>query len=125
MAKQESWQEREARERKEAEAGLRTVCAVLDRLSVETVEVDFDGSGDEGFVTEVRYLPEPPAGIPEGLKDLVENFVYRILPGGWEINEGSYGTTRIDVSTAKADTDHHWREPEEWDEEFEDEEPGD
>ncbi len=122
MAKKpESWQEREARERKEAEADLRKACLVLARLGVETVEVDFDGPGDEGFLKGVRYRPEPPAGIPEGLEELVRNFVYRDLPGGWEINEGSYGTTRIDVSTASADTDHHWRTEEEAEEEFDSE----
>jgi hypothetical protein len=118
MAKKESWQEREARERKEAEVGLRTACLVLGRLGVEAVEVEFDGSGDEGFLTGVRYRPEPPAGIPEGLEHLVRTFVYRELPGGWEINEGSYGTVRIDVSTATAGTNQHWREPEEADEDF-------
>jgi hypothetical protein len=111
MAAQESWQERESRERKESEIRLGTACEVLERLLVQTVEVEYDGSGDEGFIQAVRYHPEPPAGIPEGLTHLIQDFAHRQLPSGWEINEGSYGTMRIDVSTRRAACDHHWRDP--------------
>lgn len=111
MAEQESWQEREARERKESEIRFRTACEVLERLRVQTVEVEYDGSGDEGFIQTIRYQPEPPAGIPEGLQHQIEDFAHRRLPGGWEINEGSYGTMRIDIHTREADCDHHWRDP--------------
>lgn len=116
MAKQESWHEREARERKESAARLRPACEVLERLEVQTIEVEYDGSGDEGFIQAVRYQPEPSAGVPDGLHHLIEDFAYRQLPGGWEINEGSYGTMRIDVHTCQADCDHNWRDqdPSDW-----------
>jgi hypothetical protein len=111
VAAQESWEEREARQRKESEARFRTACEVLRRLGVHTVEVEYDGIGDEGFIQKVHYQPEPSAGIPEGLQNHIEDFAYHQLPDGWEINEGSYGTMRINVRTGKADCDHHWREP--------------
>jgi hypothetical protein len=109
MAKKESWEQREAREREESKVGLRKACEVLARLGVRTVEVHYDGAGDSGFIQELDYDPEPQAGIPEGLRGLVEQFVYSHLPGGWELNEGSFGTVTIDVSSRKARRDHNWR----------------
>jgi hypothetical protein len=114
----ESWEQREAHLRKEGEAGLRRACEVLALLGVATVRVRYDGSGDEGFVEEVVYEPAPPAGVPDGLGGLVNNFVYAFLPDGWEINAGSYGTITVDVKSAWALHDHHWREDDEWDDDF-------
>jgi hypothetical protein len=124
MAAQESWQEREARMRRQAEQELDVVCEVLRRLGVEKIMARYDGAGDDGWVQEIRYSPEPPAGLPEGLTERVEHFVYTRLPSGWEINEGSFGTMTIDVSTAHAALDHHWKEEDEagadeYDEEWE------
>jgi len=31
------------------------------------------------------------------IEDFIEDFVYGKLPGGWEINEGSFGTFKIDL----------------------------
>src|SRR5262245_7979380 len=108
MADRETWQEREAREKREAEEGLRVACTVLRRLGVKQVEAKYDGAGDEGWVQEIRYKPEPPPGLPEGLPARIEQFVYTQLPGGWEINSGSHGVMTIDVATCKANLDHHW-----------------
>jgi hypothetical protein len=111
MAARESWEQQRARERRESEARMETACAVLERLGVQSVDVDYDGSGDEGFIQGVSYHPMPPAGIPEGLQGLLEDVALRGLPDGWEINEGSYGTLRIDVRSRKAASHHHWRGP--------------
>jgi hypothetical protein len=113
MAERETWQQREAREKREAEEGLRTACAVLRRLGVGQVEAKYDGVGDEGWVQEVRFAPPPPPGLPEGLQALIEQYVYTRLPAGWEVNSGSNGTMTIDVATGKANLDHHWKEGEE------------
>jgi hypothetical protein len=110
MAAQESWMQREARERQESEQGLQIACAVLDRLAVRSVEVHYDGAGDSGAIEKVLYQPEPRLGIPEGLQELLETYVYRHLPGGWEINAGSFGTVNLDVRTRQAQQDHHERE---------------
>jgi hypothetical protein len=129
MAKQESWQEREKRERLQAEQGLRVACKVLQRLGVATVEARYDGAGDEGWIQEVRYDPSPPAGLPEGLQPLIEAYVGTRLPPGWEINAGSSGKMTIDVNTRAARLDHHWKEDDEYGgdelEDFEDDEEAD
>jgi len=120
MAERETWQQREAREKREAEEGLRTACAVLRRLGVLQVEAKYDGVGDEGWVQEVRYTPEPSPGLPEGLEELIIKFVETQLPPGWEVDSGSNGTMTIYVTTGKADLEHHWKEEEEDFEDLED-----
>jgi hypothetical protein len=120
MAEQETWQQRRAREKREAEEGLRTACAVLRRLGVLHVEAKYDGVGDEGWVQEIRYTPEPPAGLPEGLAALIEQFVITQLPAGWEVESGSNGTMTIYVANGKANLEHHWKEGDEDIEDLED-----
>jgi hypothetical protein len=110
VAKQEeTWQQREARERLEAMAALKVACAALRRLGVETVEARYDGAGDDGWVQEVRFVPDPPAGLPEGLQQVIERFVYSRLPAGWEIETGSEGTLTIDVKTGRDQLAHRWK----------------
>ena len=36
----------------------------------------------------------------------IEDFVYERLPGGWEINEGSFGTFKIDLKEKSWDSSH-------------------
>jgi hypothetical protein len=31
------------------------------------------------------------------------------LPGGWELNEGSFGTVTINTLTGKGNVEHTWR----------------
>lgn len=45
----------------------------------------------------------------EGLKAFFEECAYKWLPGGWEINSGSFGTIRVDVAGRSYSVDHGWR----------------
>lgn len=49
----------------------------------------------------------------------MEEYVCAILPGGWEINEGSYGQVEIDIATFKSKVVHNERVLEEITTEFE------
>ena len=40
------------------------------------------------------------------VEDFIEDFVYEKLPGGWEINEGSFGTFKIDLKEKSWDSSH-------------------
>jgi hypothetical protein len=103
------------------------------------VEVDYDGSGDEGYIVDWRgwkgeteaseartfsswgnrspwtKAPEGQEEVPESHVDLhetINNRVYEILEGfpfDWENNEGGFGTIRIDVVTGKVEVDHSQR----------------
>jgi len=54
------------------------------------------------------------------LVDKVTDCAYDFLPGGWEINEGSFGDLKINTETAKATLEHNHRiqETEYMEEEF-------
>ena len=43
------------------------------------------------------------------LVDKVTDCAYDFLPGGWEINEGSFGDLKINTETAKATLEHNHR----------------
>jgi hypothetical protein len=93
----------------------------LKAAGVKSVEVEFDGYGDSGNVEGIAYTPPTDGkaevsdsphevtdwsqGSPERtvrnytLDELVEEVCYSLLSSGhpgWEINDGSYGTFRID-----------------------------
>jgi hypothetical protein len=81
---------------------------LLAACGVTTVEADSNGEGDMGAVDEVRYVPEG-VSVPDALGDIVEDRIDRTLPGGWEINDGSFGMATIDVAAGRAEFDHNYR----------------
>lgn len=73
----------------------------LKRVGVEKIEAHFDGSGDSGSIDEVTYDPDI---LDEKLKDIVVSQFYDILEekyGGWEIDDGSFGDVKIDLTGKK------------------------
>jgi hypothetical protein len=82
-------------------------------LGVREVVVSYDGAGDEGQIQPPDFTPESPIGYPEGLADLIEEVTGCLLPGGWEINEGSSGHLIIDVSSGTHTLEHEWNESDE------------
>ena len=79
---------------------------------ITAIEVIFDGCGDSGQVEDIEYSAESADGaIPRNqeLDDAVEEYVYSILPGGWEINDGSFGIVHINVKARTADCNFNWR----------------
>lgn len=80
----------------------------LHRRSIHTVTARFDGYGDSGQFHEVTT---EPGNIEMGtaLQNDLEDYLYTLLPGGWENNEGGHGTCTIDVQTRAVDIDAFWR----------------
>lgn len=103
---------------------------ILEQEGVASFEVEFDGSGDSGQIEAIsldkellkrkikgckvkngyRYDPVNKTSSPVwesdvSLESLIEGVCYDILEqsfGGWEINDGSYGTFNFDVKKRKA-----------------------
>jgi hypothetical protein len=119
---QERWRREQEKRNNQAKNAL--FQALNERLDIAWVEVDYDGSCDEGNVEEIRYLDIDREELEleePNLDDIVEEYVYSLLPGGWEIEEGGYGTVEIDVIEGKAHVTHSRRVIEEYEytEEFE------
>lgn len=44
----------------------------------------------------------------KSLNDYLESIIWDLLPAGFEINEGSYGTIEVDLKTGKTDIDQNY-----------------
>ena len=80
----------------------------LAEAGIETVEIDYHGEGDEGYIEEIVTEPE---GVTYGdaLYRDIEQTAYDILSSrhpGWEITEGSHGKLTIFVKERRAELKH-------------------
>lgn len=99
---------RRERERQDkARADLRYLAGMLARLGVRTASADFDGYGDDGTIENIQFVPAPPAGLPDGASGWFEHLVSDVLPGAWEVNEGSFGTVTLDTATGEAEVEQY------------------
>ena len=82
------------------------------RQDIAAIEVTYDGCGDDGQIENIAYCDSENQALDredKELDDAVEEYVFGLLPGGWEINDGSFGTVRIDARTQKAHIEHSSR----------------
>lgn len=61
--------------------------------------IDYSGSGDDGYV-------EPISGIDDIDQDALERILYDVLPGGWELEDGSSGRITINLVSGKIEWTH-------------------
>jgi hypothetical protein len=106
---QQRYQERAAEQEREGRALIARLCGALRRLGVEQIEIAYEGTGDSGAIEQFEVVPDIEPGIPDAYRTVLEHAVYGLLPGGWEINEGSAGTVTIDVDSGEVEVDHTWR----------------
>lgn len=75
--------------------------------TAHSLRITFSGEGDEGSITGAEVLAgEDHAAevIDEPIiDDDMDMALCQILPGGWEINEGSYGTIAVDLTASVID----------------------
>jgi hypothetical protein len=86
----------------------RRLARPLSRLGIMRITAHFDGYGDSGQMEELTVEPES-AVLDGALEDELQDFLLDQLPGGWEINEGSYGEFTIDVTGGQVEVDAYWR----------------
>jgi len=90
---------------------LGKLCRQLEKLGVTRGTTGYDGYGDEGTLDKIAFEPanrEVPDELEEELADVLEN----LLPTGWEINEGSFGTLELDVAKRTVVREHNDRSAE-------------
>ncbi len=80
----------------------------LARLDITSITAQFDGYGDSGCLEEPTIEP-PSVVLDEALRGELEELLLGLLPGGWEINEGSFGDFTIDVAAGQVTVDASWR----------------
>lgn len=95
------WEEQRKQERNAAKMQLKQLLAAHPKISKITVV--YDGSGDSGCFEGHKYLDgEGNAIEADVLNDAVDEYTCSILPGGWEIDGGSYGYVEIDVTNGES-----------------------
>lgn len=83
------------RARAERDAAKQKLIDACTKHGVAKVEIEFDGCGDEGS-TQMASSHDPE------VEAAAEDYAYFVLEDnypGWEINDGSTGTIRIDLAS--------------------------
>lgn len=94
----------------EAQERLAGCCQQLAALGIEQVQIAYDGYGDEGSVQGITALVDHhPVPLDAGLEEALSDAACELLPGGWEINEGSFGELLLDVAKRRVTRQHNWR----------------
>lgn len=92
-------EQRQAQEEK-AKRELAPHVDALVKKGVRYVAVDYSGYGDSGGIDSVAYLDEHSKPVDVGSRasnQHIEEYVYTLLPQGFEIDEGGQGTVTIDL----------------------------
>ncbi len=109
---EESWMEKYEREGRERIAGHRKqLTAMFKKNKIDHAVVEYDGSGDSGNIETVTFYNKKDEEMDvadPAVQEAVENYIYDALPGGWEINEGSFGTATV-FADGKAKVEHKER----------------
>lgn len=115
---------------------IKQFCKTLLDHNITSVHGSYDGSGDSGdmSITLTQFKTEPAkpgrearvtevilrddrareAIVTAGIvsQKLYDDFIdalWNLLPGGWEINDGSYGEITVDTRTEKINVEHNER----------------
>lgn len=98
-----AYAEKQELQRKAAnEQFSRTAVPALAKAGVRKIDIEYSGSGDSGGIDVETYYGDednvvPADKIDDKTKELVHDYVYRLLPGGFEAYEGGQGVLKIDV----------------------------
>lgn len=87
------------------EIGFLNLLEGLNKSHTE-ITIDFNGSGDEGWIESAEVAFDPDGKIFDVYKNKFHHIGYEILQQyepGWEINEGSFGKINIEIFKEKED----------------------
>lgn len=97
-----------------AQEVLRKVCPELFMRGVAQVVAHYDGEGDSGNIDTIyannidgHYMQWPPD--TKELRDALEEAIWEFIPGGFEINDGSFGDITIKIQTNEILREHNER----------------
>jgi hypothetical protein len=84
-------------------------CPHLESLGITFVEVDYDGSGDEGRWSDVTPLfaeGREKVDLPSDLEDRIGDAAWSLTPDGFWNNEGGSGKVTLDVLRRSIELEH-------------------
>jgi hypothetical protein len=83
-----------------------------DRIALQDMDArDIEPRGSRMYLDEFRrtHTTADPAIFTAAQLTTFVDTLWEFLPGGWEINEGSYGEITVDTRTTKVTLDHNER----------------
>lgn len=105
-----------AEEAARAAAFREKVLPALQKKRLRTIVGTYSGSGDSGGVDYWsgtnkygKNVPQGEWGLDQEQRGALEDYVLSLLPGGWEINDGSDGEATINLETGKVTIQHSER----------------
>lgn len=121
-----SYAARRAEEKRSGADGLKAACAPLSKIGVTSVIWAYDGSGDSGAIESCMfyagtnelhnvYLDALRSDLLSQTErdqiaaEQLENAVFKLLPAGFENNDGGYGEVHLDVETRTIRVEHNQR----------------
>jgi hypothetical protein len=125
----EQYRKQQEENLKQAKDRLKEVCKVLEPLGITMIEVEYDGSGDEGsieFITFISNGSEYKGEMPKekfktlfnysgaesedvDIREIIDQICCHFLPDGWGNGDGSFGTLKIDTKNRTATLEHNER----------------
>lgn len=110
----ENYQKKQSERHENAVASVKELAARLKPFGVTKLVATYDGYGDSGDFEDVSLEPdtlnlEDVLGAANTSRQSVIDALWPLLPGGFEINEGSYGELVLDVETGKIHRTHNKR----------------
>lgn len=123
-----SWTRREAEIHARGITGLKSAIPFLAELGIKMIVMEYNGEGDSGdiesfTITGKATAPTTTDALDKALErfspesgarerfctDKLKDYAFEILPGGFEINEGSYGQVIVDCENNKVRLEHSER----------------
>ncbi|WP_409562684.1 DUF6878 family protein [Hyphomicrobium sp. MC8b] len=91
-----------------------TLLAALAAAGIARAEIDYDGEGDEGQINCITAFDANNTAvvITAAHRNVIETIAWDFLTdlhGGFQDNDGAYGTIYIDVAAATIALDHYAR----------------
>jgi len=119
---QQRWAEEQKTQRERHARYQRLIFSALADLQITSVEVTFDGCGDSGQIEDVTIdgasatldsvIREDGETCSCTLAESIETLCYALLEveyGGWEDNDGAFGTFVFDVATRQIELEFNGR----------------
>jgi|SRR6516164_4891457 hypothetical protein len=105
------WAEEQKKRSEASKAALTQLLSTRPEVALLTVQ--YDGSSDQGQISEVTALDENNEPIPlhDEFRDAVEKFVYDLLEmqcPGWELGAGSEGLITINARTLQGSIEYRY-----------------
>jgi hypothetical protein len=125
----DEYQKQQEENLKQAKDRLKEACKILEPLGITMIDVEYDGSGDEGAVESVTfscngseykgdlpkekfeslfvYSQEKPRVVH--ITEVIEEICYHFLPDGWGNGDGAFGILKIDIKKKIVTIEHNQR----------------